>query len=264
MKRVCYFLLFVGIMFISLFEVDASNRINGINMNIYIDNNGNANIEEVWDTYLDSGTEGYRSFSDLGNSSINSFSVFDDSGKLYNYQGSWDTSLSFDAKTYKNGINYTYDGLELCWGISDYGNRVYTLKYNITNFVNQYTDKQGIYFSLLDIDQNVEKVNIKISSYMPLTVDVVKIWGLGYTGEIVFQDGSVVITDDNFNSYDRIVFLARFENNYFTISNNIDKSFDNIYDEAFDRRHVFMHALNTGWIKYDENTSDTVGAFLEV
>ena len=36
------------------------------------------------------------------------------------------------------------------------------------------------------------------------------------------------------------------------------------HDEAFDRRHVFMHALNTGWIKYDENTSDTVGAFLRV
>ncbi|MBE6890575.1 MAG: sigma-70 family RNA polymerase sigma factor [Ruminococcaceae bacterium] len=36
------------------------------------------------------------------------------------------------------------------------------------------------------------------------------------------------------------------------------------HDEAFDRRYVFMHALNTGWIKYDENTSDTVGAFLRV
>lgn len=35
-------------------------------------------------------------------------------------------------------------------------------------------------------------------------------------------------------------------------------------DEAFDRRYVFHHALKTGWLKYDENTSNTVGAFLSI
>ena len=37
-----------------------------------------------------------------------------------------------------------------------------------------------------------------------------------------------------------------------------------IDDTLFDRRFVFMHALNTGWIKYDENTSKTVGAHFMV
>ena len=34
--------------------------------------------------------------------------------------------------------------------------------------------------------------------------------------------------------------------------------------EAFDRKYVFNHALKSGWLKYDENTSNTVGAFLSI
>ena len=47
------------------------------------------------------------------------------------------------SPTLASGVVY------LCWGISKYGNTVYTLKYNITNFVNQYSDSQGVYFSLM-------------------------------------------------------------------------------------------------------------------
>jgi len=35
-------------------------------------------------------------------------------------------------------------------------------------------------------------------------------------------------------------------------------------EEAFNRSYVFNYALNTGWLKYDENTSNTVGAFLSI
>lgn len=34
--------------------------------------------------------------------------------------------------------------------------------------------------------------------------------------------------------------------------------------EAFDRKYVFNHALKSGWLRYDENTSNTVGAFLSI
>ena len=33
---------------------------------------------------------------------------------------------------------------------------------------------------------------------------------------------------------------------------------------AFDRKYIFNHALKSGWLKYDENTSNTVGAYLEI
>ncbi len=34
--------------------------------------------------------------------------------------------------------------------------------------------------------------------------------------------------------------------------------------EAFDRKYIFNHALKSGWLRYDENTSNTVGAFLSI
>ena len=91
-----------------------------------------------------------------------------------------------------------------------------------------------VYFNLLDIDQNVDSVKIKISSYIPLTVEKVKIWGLGYDGKVVFEDGNIIMTTNNLKSYDKMVFLGRFENNMFNTTNNINKSFDDIYDEALE------------------------------
>ena len=43
----------------------------------------------------------------------------------------WDTNYSFQMKAYKSGIKKAHNEVELCWGISQYGNRKYMLKYNI-------------------------------------------------------------------------------------------------------------------------------------
>jgi len=165
MRKTLYYLFFLIFLFIITINVEASNRIKNIDMYIYLDEYGNANVTEIWDTYLDSGTEGYRSFSKIDNKSIIDFSVYDDKEIFYTYKNYWNTNLSFNDKAYKNGINYTNDGLELCWGISEYGDRKYTLNYKINNFVTKYTDTQGIYFNLLNLDQNVGNVNVTISSY---------------------------------------------------------------------------------------------------
>lgn len=118
-------------MFSMCLRVDASNKINSINMDVYIDEFGNAKVNEVWDTYLDSGTEGYRGFSNLENITISDFKVQDELGNVFDYQNNWNSNLSFSNKAYKNGINYLTNGLELCWGISEYGEKVYTLNYTL-------------------------------------------------------------------------------------------------------------------------------------
>lgn len=202
-------------------------------MDVYIDEFGNAIVNEVWDTYLDSGTEGYRGFSKLGNITISDFKVQDELGNVFDYQNNWNSNLSFSNKAYKNGINYLTDGLELCWGISEYGEKVYTLNYTFNNFVVNYTDTQGIYFNLLNINQNIDKVNINISSYNGINIDNSKIWGLGYDGTINFVDGKIVIDTDYLPSYKYVVLLVRFEDKYFNSGNYSNKSFDDIFDDAF-------------------------------
>lgn len=229
----------LSIMLISLFgfffccNIVNANSIKSIDMDIYIDEFGNATIKEIWDANLVSGTEGYRSYTDLGNSTISDFIMYDDKGINYVYQNNWDTSLSFDEKAYKNAINYNYNGVELCWGISEYGDRKYYLNYKINNFVSQFTDKQGIYFNLLDLDQSVGNVKIKISSYIPLNLENSKIWGFGYDGNIVFQDNSIIMDSGFLNSSEYMVLLVRFENDLFNTTNVVNKTFDDVYEEAF-------------------------------
>ena len=170
MKNIKNLIFSVSFAIIILFavsgKVQAANTINKIDMDVYINPNGTAEITEIWQANLTQGTEGYKPYSNLGKCKITDFSVSDDLGNTYTTSSIWNTSESFENKSNKCGIVNKSNGVELCWGISKYGNRTYTLKYNITNFVNQYNDSQGIYFSLMpkEMKQSPKQVLITIRS----------------------------------------------------------------------------------------------------
>ena len=60
----CLILLFTPLIFIK------ANSISSINMDIFIDDNGDASVIETWDAYVNSGTEGYHPYFNIGNSKI--------------------------------------------------------------------------------------------------------------------------------------------------------------------------------------------------
>lgn len=103
--------------FVLINQVSA-NSIKSIDMDVYIDNNGNATVTEIWNANLTQGTEGYRPYTKMGNSVISNFSVTDQTGTTYQSLSNWNTSASFSSKAYKNGIHTISNGVELCWGIS--------------------------------------------------------------------------------------------------------------------------------------------------
>ena len=159
-KRIilCAFIL----MFYILINKSQANSIKNIEMDVNLDENGNALVTETWQVDSTQGTEGYRAFSKLENSTITDFSVVDESGRKYQTISDWNTNESFDYKAYKCGIKEKSNGVELCWGISQYGNKTYTLTYKINKLVTQYTDCQGIYFNFLNLDQDINNATIKI------------------------------------------------------------------------------------------------------
>ena len=153
-----------------------ANSIVRVDMNIFVDKQGNANVSEKWYTILSEGTEGYRTFTKLDNSNITDFTVTDNTGKTYDLIENWNVSDSFQQKAYKNGYHRIKDGIELCWGISEYGEKQYTLNYKISNFVKNYKDNvQGIYFNFFNLDQDVGYVSIKINSDIPFNLDTSRI-----------------------------------------------------------------------------------------
>ena len=236
MKKIINTLVFSIFILISFFLTTtqvSANSINDIQMDVYIDANGNASVTEVWKVYLSQGTEGYRPYTNLGNSTINNFSVSDETGTQYESLSSWNTNASFSQKAYKNGLHYISGGVELCWGISEYGNKTYTLKYTISNFVTQYTDTQGIYFNFLNLDQAVSNAKITIHSDKVFSLDNARIWGFGNNGTTTFENGKIVLNSNGHLSPSQyMVALVRFESNLFNTNNTSSKSFDDIYDSA--------------------------------
>ena len=231
-KKIIFSLSILIFFFLTTIKVSA-NSVSKIEMDVYIDSHGNAKITEVWNAYLSQGTEGYRPYTKMGNSSISNFTVSDDSGRTYESLSSWNVNASFDNKAYKSGLHYISNGVELCWGISNYGNRTYTLKYDISNFVTQYTDTQGVYFNFLNLDQSVNNAKIIIHSDIPFSLDNSRIWAFGNNGSINFEDGKIILESGGFLAKSQyMVGLVRFETNLFNTSNSSNKSFDNIYDSA--------------------------------
>ena len=70
-KTIKIFLIFLFLFILfSIGKTVQANSNNKISMDIYVDNNGNAHVTEIWDCYANQGTEVYHPYYNLGNSEI--------------------------------------------------------------------------------------------------------------------------------------------------------------------------------------------------
>ncbi|MDD4705617.1 MAG: DUF2207 domain-containing protein [Bacilli bacterium] len=231
MKKI-FLIMFLIFSFVINVEADS---INNIKMDIYLDQEGNANVTEIWDVNINNGTEGYKPYYNLGNSEIKNFTVNDEKNNLYKFIPNWYVKGSFSDKSYKNGFNYIEDGIELCWGISEYGNRIYTLKYQITNLVVDLTDSQIIYWTLIPYDLSLapNEVNIVIRSNIKFSDDIA-VWGYGnYGGTTYVYNGNIEMNSDgNLSSNEYMTILIKLPQGMFNTNNKVDNDFSYYFDMA--------------------------------
>lgn len=212
-----------------------ANEINNIDMKIYVDNNGTAHVTEEWTTKLNEGTEGYKPYYNLGESKISNFKV-SMNGKEYTYKSDYDINASFNEKKYKNGFHYIDNGVELCFGITNYGKNTYTLSYDISNFVVNTSDGyQMIYWTLFPYDYNPspERVYIKIYSDFKYA-DTLDVWGYGKYGAPTYvYDGYIEMdSESTVTSSEYMTILVKFPENTFTLDTAVDKTFDEYLNMA--------------------------------
>ncbi len=237
MKRI-YKLLFVIILFLSFNKiVFAYNDIKSIRMDIYVDNMGTAHIKEEWVAKLDKGTEGYKPYYNLGSSRIENYKV-SMNGKEFTTLSNWDIDASFANKSYKAGLNYGSDKVELCFGISNYGKNTYIMEYDITNFVVELNDAQMIYWQLIPYDLSDKPENVYIKVYSDFAYeDDYDVWGYGYGGNqngyAYVYDGYIEMSKDGaLNSNEYMVLLAKFPKETFKTSTFINEDFSYYLDMA--------------------------------
>lgn len=233
MKRLLSFLTVLLLLIPT--AVDASGtRVNSIDINCQIDQNGTATFVEKWDMDVSEGTEGYKIFNGMSDQPLKLIGVTDDRGKTYTNIGSWNSDLSKEYKTNKCGLIRDDGHYELCFGLGDYGRRSYTMTYQIDHFVNQYEDQQGINYAFIsDMALNVGDVTIRVSGITPYSKDNAKIWAFGYSGSVNFDDGSVVLQTHSLNS-NKMQLLMGLESNAYASPNkrHASEKFENVVKDA--------------------------------
>lgn len=241
--------LFAFILF-SVGKTVSANTINKISMDIFIDNNGDASVTEVWNCKATQGTEIYHPYYNLGNSKIKNLSVFDGTTE-YTTLSSWNTSGTLSSKANKCGFNNISNGVEICWGISSYGPHTYTVKYTITNFVSELNDSQMVYWTLIpyDFSDSIGNVYIKIHTNFDIP-DTVGVWGYGnYGGTAYVYDGYIEMQSDGRLSTDEyMTILVQFPTGTFNAANRLNHNFQYYLDMA-----------NEGATKYTGSSSSSSG-----
>ncbi len=197
---------------------------------------GSCDISEVWvidDVY--DGTEYYIGLNDLEGISVTDLKVTDDSGTVYQTLGEWDIDSSFEEKAYKCGILEKDNGYEICWGISQMGNRTYTVSYSLNGLVKEYSDQAGFYHRFVsdELSSSPQSVNISLSmEETELTEENTQIWAFGYEGEIQFDNGSVIAWSKNeLGSNDYVNLLIGFSSELFD-ARQVDGTFEEVKEKA--------------------------------
>ena len=213
----------------------ADHRLESQDINVFINIDGSARFQEHRVVNLVEGTESYIVIDNVGNSKIRDF-VVTENGVQFQNNDNWDINGSRQSKANKSGIIKTSSGYELSWGIGEYGRHEYDLEYTVTNFVEQLTDSQMVFWQFVNPGTNIppEKVKVTIMSEIEFTEENEKVWGFGFDGNVSFKDGKVVATSNrSLSRNNNVTLLLKLPNGMFSTDKVRNDSFQDIQDKAF-------------------------------
>lgn len=230
----------LSLLFAFAFSVSAANNVENIRIDVTLNKDGSALIEQEWRGTFFEGTECYYEFICDEFLEIEDFKV-SMGNREYKTLGSWDVTASFSEKAYKCGLNYIgRDTYEVCWGISDYGGNTYKLSYTVKNMLLGYDDSDGFNFRFINPGMNTGPTDARITFRMadgtPITDENCNIWGFGYDGDIVFYNGFVEGNTLYPLSYsNHMTIMMQFEKGLFDPTSFISEDFETEAKEpAFD------------------------------
>lgn len=158
------------------------------------------------------GTEGFITFNNMGDIEVRDMAVYDEDEKPFEVEEEWDVERSRAEKAERCGYHRTDEGVEICWGLGDAGERTYYIKYTLTNLVKAYDDFDGFCHSFYEAANSPARdatVAIRLENDS-LTRDNTAIWTFGYYGIKGFSDGLVYAASDSImNDGESIIVLLQ-------------------------------------------------------
>ena len=215
----------------------AKNNVSKIDIDVTIRDDGSAYIVQNWKGTFDEGTENYIPIN-TEDIAITDFKVSDKDG-TYTFVEDWYVNWAFFEKARKCGINETEDGIELCFGISEYGENRYAIEYVVEDFIKSYQDYDGTNFMFINPDMSTfptdGHITITLQNGMELNEENAGIWGFGYDGYIEFQDGKVnAYTTSALSGDNSMIIMLKMSGGIINPKTEIDDSFETVKDKALD------------------------------
>lgn len=169
-------------------------------IHVELHQDGSATVTETRQANIgNQGTEGYITFKNMGDIEVRDLQVFDDQKNAYVTEEKWDVDRSRAEKTGRCGYHNIDDGVEVCWGIGDAGERKYVIRYTLTNLVKAYEDYDGFCHSFYEAaNAPAQKALVAISvEDDSLSRAKAAIWTFGYHGTKGFTDGMCYAAPDS-------------------------------------------------------------------
>lgn len=215
----------------------ADNRIPGMEIDVVLRPDGSAHITQIWNAETGEGTEFYLGCRDNGYLTITNFSVADDYG-TYTLVEDWDVDASLEEKARKCGIVETDNGVELCWGISEYGKNRYTIEYVLHGLVGNYSDLDGFNHRFVDEMATFPTdvvLTIRMEDGSELTDELSDIWAFGFDGQIRFEDGVIrAWSESPLEDDQHMTVMVSFQKGVLSPLRTEDDSFETVKERAFD------------------------------
>ena len=248
-------LTFFALIMFFVFVINTSaNTLKSIKMDAVLDSDGNMHVTEVWNMNNNEKTEVYKEEYNLGNMKITNFKVSDES-RDYTLNPNWDIYGSLEDKKFKYGINSVDQGIELCWGISEYGSKTYTISYDIENAIFNTSDAQTLYIKLVNsMNTPPEKFEIVISGPSEFS-DNLDVWGYGYKGYSYVSEGKIYMSNEEnteLGETDYAVLLVKFPLGTFNTKENNKYSEYGTFDDVLNKAEE-----GTFDYDYDNNEGDS-------
>ena len=218
-------------------SVLAENNVSEIDISVTVRNDGSAYIVQNWRGEFNEGTENYIPINTYG-IELSNFMVSDENG-TYSLQNSWDVDASFEEKARNCGINETADGIELCFGISEYGENRYAIEYVVKDFIKSYTDYDGTNFMFINPNMSTfptdGHINIVMENSTALDENNARIWAFGYDGNIEFQNGAInAWTTQALNNDASMIVMLELDKGIIYPQTEVNESFEVIKEIAFE------------------------------
>lgn len=212
----------------------AANHVPEIEIDVLLFRDGSAAVTQTLEAETGEGTEFYLVLDDSGYLRYTDFTVSDEGGE-YTHKAGWDVDASFEEKAGRFGIIEKSEGVELCWGISGYGPRRYTVGYTIHGLVGAYSDADGFNYRFVDeMGTFPTDVKLTIRCEEPLTDEGCDIWAFGYDGDIWFENGAVrARTSSPLDSGQHMTVMLSLEKGLLYPERRAEGSFEAVKEEAF-------------------------------